>query len=82
MVRHGPSELDVGVVYHLGAEMSNEKLEIVLENLVDRHGLEVVLDQLTMVCVEKSAHLRSMWQDSSGAKWWTIMAKRIEKVVR
>lgn len=62
--------------------MSNEKLEVVLENLVDRHGLEVVLEQLGMVCYEKSAHLRSVWQDSSGARWWGIMARRITTVVR
>lgn len=41
-----------------------------LEEMVDAHGLYVVLSMLSDVCSEKSDHLRSNWQDKSGARDW------------
>jgi hypothetical protein len=41
-----------------------------LEQLIDRHGLQSVLQLLGEVCDEKGAHIVSTWQDKQLAKHW------------
>jgi|TARA_Y100000310_G_scaffold249019_2_gene255016 hypothetical protein len=41
-----------------------------IENLVDWHGLDNVIDALADVCAEKAKHIRTNWQDMETAKHW------------
>ncbi|MBE7465624.1 MAG: hypothetical protein HS116_19290 [Planctomycetes bacterium] len=52
-----------------------------LEALVDRHGLETVLNLLAEICREKAEHLRCHWQDHTTARVWDRAASRIEAAV-
>ena len=52
-----------------------------LENLLDEHGLTVLLDALTAICRAKAAHLRENWQDNRTARDWDATALKIERHV-
>jgi hypothetical protein len=54
-------------------------LERSLEELVDKHGLTMVIDVLVNVCDDKAEHLRSNWQDGAQAKSWDKCAKILDK---
>jgi hypothetical protein len=49
-----------------------EKLlaSVVLEGMIDKHGLYDVLDMLAEVCTEKAEHIRTNWQDKKLASVW------------
>lgn len=49
-----------------------------LDVLIDKHGLRLVLELLSLVCHEKADHLRSSWQDDRTARTWEHDAKRID----
>lgn len=51
-----------------------------LEQLIDQHGLETVLDLLADVCHEKADHLRTTWQDRNAARMWDRDAMRLQKI--
>jgi hypothetical protein len=46
-----------------------------LEELIDKHGLQHVLVGLELVCSEKAEHIRMNWQDQITAKPWDAAAK-------
>jgi hypothetical protein len=46
------------------------KLHVELEDVVDKHGLGVVLSALSLVCNEKSEHVLWAWQDKPLATAW------------
>ena len=41
-----------------------------LEELVDQHGLDRVVEMLADICADKADHLRSNWQDDATARAW------------
>lgn len=50
-----------------------------LEDLIDRHGLDMVLQALEDICYEKAEHLKSNWQDQPAASLWEKDAKTISQ---
>ena len=51
-----------------------------LETLVDRNGLSEMLSALSYICSEKAIHVATSYQDTTLAKWWMEMAKKIDKL--
>lgn len=51
---------------------------VTLEQLVDRHGLQHVLDTLGAICEGKAEHLRTNWQAVSAGDNWTRAARAVE----
>ena len=41
-----------------------------LEGLIDRRGIEQVLQQISEICGWKAEHVATNWQDTSLAKRW------------
>lgn len=52
-----------------------------LEQLVDRFGLGMILDELAIICDEKAEHVQSNWQDGHLAKVWWHNSKVIGKAI-
>ena len=59
----------------------NAELEYTLEDLLDKHGLRLVLSSLENVCHEKAEHIQTNWQDKLLAAKWTKAAKRIGRAL-
>jgi hypothetical protein len=51
--------------------------ELVLEGLVDKFGLQNVLNGLACICSGKADHIESNWQDKRFAKHWEKAAVHI-----
>ena len=49
-----------------------------LEILVDGYSFEQIIESLEEICLEKSDHLSSNWQDTEGAKDWSRKAHLIQ----
>jgi hypothetical protein len=41
-----------------------------LETLIDRRGIEQVLQQISEICGAKAEHIASNWQDAALARRW------------
>lgn len=50
-----------------------------LKDLVDRIGLDGVLDALVAICREKAEYLRANWQDERAAREWNHAAKKVDR---
>lgn len=61
--------------------MDNQQLLFHLEDLVDTHGLHVILSTLQDLCRLKADHLRTNWQDEVQAKTWDRNAQLIGKII-
>ena len=48
-----------------------------LEELIDKHGLRAITEELALICYEKSQHLRENWQDETAAKKWDKDARTV-----
>ena len=48
-----------------------------LEELIDKHGLRSITEELAMICYEKAQHIRENWQDDKLAKTWDKDAKTV-----
>jgi hypothetical protein len=44
-----------------------------LERLIDRRGIEQVLQQISELCGAKAEHIAHNWQDTALAKRWATM---------
>lgn len=53
-------------------------LAMTLETLVDRAGLQTVLQTLASVCFDKSIHIEHSWQDANTAKAWELVGQAID----
>lgn len=51
-----------------------------LERLIDHHSLTELFSSLSYLCSEKAIHLATTYQDTTSAKWWMEMAKKIDKL--
>jgi hypothetical protein len=49
-----------------------------LEQLIDTHGIDFLIDKLSEICHQKAEHLRSDWQDDSAANMWENNAHALE----
>lgn len=50
-----------------------------LEGMIDKHGLQSVLESIAEICNGKGDHLRSNWQDEPAAKLWEKAARTVER---
>jgi hypothetical protein len=50
-----------------------------LEQLIDRNGLDAVLDALRDICAEKAEHVLTNWQDKQAAKDWDQAAGVLDR---
>ncbi len=53
---------------------------VVLETLVDKHGLQAVVDELSSICNEKADHVRVNYQDTPLAKEWEQDADTLHSI--
>ena len=44
-----------------------------LEGLIDRRGIQMVLQQISEICGAKSEHIAENWQDTILAKQWATL---------
>lgn len=51
-----------------------------LEQMIDRNGLEHVLNALSVICAEKAEHLNTNWQDKVAARDWIKASNLIDTV--
>jgi len=54
--------------------------EILLEELLDRHGMKQVLESLAKICYEKSTHIESNWGDRVLIESWKRAGGRLDTV--
>ena len=45
-----------------------------LEGLIDRRGIQMVLQQISEICDAKAEHIADNWQDTVLAKQWVTIA--------
>lgn len=57
--------------------MDQQELELRLEQMVDTHSVEVVLEALGRVCGDKAWHIAANWQDRGLASAWNKAATAI-----
>lgn len=60
--------------------MTEQELSHVLEELVDRVGMDRVLDTLAQVCFEKAEHIRVSYGDDEVADEWEDTGADIARV--
>jgi len=60
--------------------MDDNYLKNALEDLIDASSVERVCLAMASVCLEKSEHIASNWQDTTTARPWTQMAQRLNTV--
>ncbi len=51
-----------------------------LERIIDREGLNTVLDAISEICFDKATHIAICWQDTKTAKAWTKAGNRLVKL--
>ena len=51
-----------------------------LEQLIDKSSLECVLANIAQICIEKSHHVESNWQDRRLARLWEKAARAVDKL--
>jgi histidinol-phosphate/aromatic aminotransferase/cobyric acid decarboxylase-like protein len=49
-----------------------------LESVIDSNSVKEVLDAIAAICLEKSDHIESNWQDIYTAKVWLKAGRKIE----
>lgn len=58
-----------------------QRREDLLESLIDKVGLETVIQSLANVCYNKGDHIETTWQDEALATGWFRMAGKLEKTL-
>lgn len=61
-------------------DIQEPSLAASLERLIDRDGLDKVLETIGIVCWSKAVHLEETWQDYKSAKVWNKIGKSIDKL--
>lgn len=51
-----------------------------IEVMIDRFGLDAVLETVADIAREKADHIRVNWQDSINARSWDRIANRIDPI--
>ena len=60
--------------------MKPQQLSETLETMIDKYGLEYILDDIANICNEKSEHVMSSYQDIETANAWASAALRVQNV--
>jgi len=58
----------------------DSKLMTDLEEMVDKRGLQAVLEELAIVCQAKAEHIEYAWQDFGTASNWEKLARGLDKI--
>jgi hypothetical protein len=58
--------------------MTPPGLQVILEQLVDGHGLKAVLEALAETCQLKAAHVAEAWQDPTLTRRWEQAGKAVD----
>ena len=53
-----------------------------IEEMIDRSGLQHVLELIAMICNGKADHLRENWQDARTARVWERAGQTVEKAAQ
>lgn len=61
--------------------MNSSELNYTIEKLIDCEGLETVLDSIASVCIEKSEHVLSSYNDKILSVQWKKAAMAIFSAV-
>lgn len=51
-----------------------------LENFIDEHGLNIIIEQITEICYLKADHVKSNWQDDHLAENWELQGDEIRDI--
>ena len=46
-----------------------------LETMIDQYGLDAVTDAIADICIQKTEHVLTNWQDADLAEHWNKAAK-------
>ena len=57
----------------------DSKLMTDLEEMVDKRGLQAVIEELAIVCQSKAEHIRYAWQDGKTAQSWEKLARGLDR---
>ena len=57
------------------------ELENLLESMIDKHGIEQVLNSIGEICGHKAEHVAVNWQDANLAKSWAALKGALAKVI-
>ena len=57
--------------------LDNSEDQVLLEALIDKHGLDDVLSEIVTICRHKAEHVAVNWQDMALAKAWDRTADRL-----
>ncbi len=60
--------------------MVRDELIVELEQIIDREGLNMVLDAISEICFDKATFIAENWQDTKTAKEWTKAGNRLVKL--
>jgi hypothetical protein len=59
-------------------EMSDNKVDDLEAQFVDKYGIAGVLDGLSRVCWNKAEHLATNWQDENWARAYEKVARKLD----
>ena len=57
-----------------------QPMSVVLENMIDRKGMQAVIEDLAEICYAKAQHVSEAWQDERTASAWTSAGNYLWKV--
>jgi hypothetical protein len=60
----------------VSADMSTQE-QFELEQLIDKHGIETVLEQIAEICTAKAMHIRESYSDVTLAREWMRTGDRL-----
>jgi hypothetical protein len=52
--------------------------EKTIENLIDRIGISIFLQNVSYICGQKADHIAENWQDANLAKQWLRVASKVD----
>jgi hypothetical protein len=55
--------------------------KLLIEGLIDRYGIDQILEITSEICGEKAQHIAENWQDTSLAKRWASLEGAIGVIV-
>lgn len=56
-----------------------DTIAIELEQMIDQHGLDIVLQSIREICYAKANHIAVEWQDVALAKQWLAKGIRVNQ---
>jgi hypothetical protein len=54
---------------------------VLIERMIDRHGISWMLETISEICGEKALHIATAWQDAHLAKRWATLEGAVGVIV-